>query len=759
MQIEVQGIVQGVGFRPFVYTLARKHGLGGEVFNDSRGVRIEIEGEEQALRDFLEALQAQPPPLAHIDGIRFRNHLPPTGTGIFSIRESSPIDERRALIPPDAATCRDCMEELFSPSDRRYRYPFINCTNCGPRFTIVEGIPYDRHLTTMRGFRMCADCRREYSNPADRRFHAQPNACSACGPHVYGVAGGASPCAALDSDAIAEALSRLGKGQIVAIKGLGGFHLACDACDKNAVATLRRQKHREEKPFALMARDVAMVRRFCRVDPAEEALLHSESRPIVLLRKLADGTLPEEVAANQKYLGFMLPYTPLHHLLLAGSSQPLVMTSGNLSDEPIAFRDEDALERLRVIADYFLMHDREICIRTDDSVLRAFQERPYPIRRSRGYVPHPIRLDFEFERQILACGAELKNTFALARGREVFVSQHIGDLENLETLESFQRGIEHFRMLFDLRPEAVAYDLHPEYLSTKYALALEDVSLKVGVQHHHAHVAACMAENNLVGDVLGVAFDGLGYGADGRLWGSEFLHASLAGFERAAHLEYLPMPGGVQAIRQPWRMACVCLQQAFGEGFMDLDLHFVRRLDSRRWQALSQMIARGVNCPQTSSMGRLFDAVSALLGLGDEVSYEGQAAVRLEMTADEDEMASYEFGFGGDGGAILVSPLVRSIVADLQNNVALSQIASHFHNAVADLIGRVANRMRRERGLDRVVLSGGVFQNVLLLERTCRVLEALGLDVYVHRQVPANDGGIALGQAVVAAVKMREGRI
>jgi hydrogenase maturation protein HypF len=767
VQIEIRGIVQGVGFRPFVYNLAQQHALSGYVLNDTRGVTIEVEGQEPAVNGFLVTLQTHPPPLAHIESVEFRNDLDPLGYSDFSIRPSCSGDETFVLISPDIATCEDCRRELFDATDRRSRYPFINCTNCGPRFTIIRDVPYDREKTTMRVFPMCPACRREYHDPTNRRFHAQPNACPACGPQVHWVAHAENQpdlVAQADNgrnpDAISEALKRIERGEIVAIKGVGGFHLACDALNAEAVATLRKRKYREQKPFALMAGDVASIREFCSVSDEEETLLRSERRPVVLLRKRRDGPIPEAVAPGLKYLGFMLPYTPLHHLLVEGGARPLVMTSGNISDEPIAYRNDEAIERLRSIADGFLLHDREIHTRCDDSVTRLFRGQEYPVRRSRGYVPYPIKLSVEFGKDILACGAELKNTFCLTHKNYAFISHHIGDLENLETLHSFEEGIEQFQRLFYLEPEVAAYDLHPEYLSTKYALALEkNLSLKIGVQHHHAHVASCMADNNLDGEVIGVAMDGLGYGTDGRFWGSEFFIARFHDCERRCHLEYVPMPGGVKAIQEPWRMAAVYLRQAVGEDFLDLDVPFVKRLNTGAWRVLQQMINRRINSPLTCGMGRLFDAVSSLLDLRDTVNYEGEAAIELEMMADESGADSYWFDLGENGSVIQPEPVITSIIHDLTARVPIPVIAAKFHHAVAEVIARVATRIRNQERVKRVVLSGGVFQNMLLLEQTCRRLEAQGLAVYVHHQVPPNDGGIALGQAVVADAQIKAGRI
>jgi hydrogenase maturation protein HypF len=612
----------------------------------------------------------------------------------------------------------------------------------------------------MRDFKLCADCRAEYENPLDRRFHAEPIACWTCGPslkltNAFGLEAEFNE--VVGTDIIGHVRRLLLGGKIVAVKGVGGYHLACDASDVAAVERLRGRKYREEKPFALMASSVEVVRRHCVVSEAEKALLLSARRPVVLLARRSDSNLPAAIAPGVNTLGFMLPYTPLHHLLLEDLDRPLVMTSGNVSDEPICYEDGDARERLHDIADYLLLNDRRIKMRTDDSVARVYEGREMVLRRSRGYAPAPLALDFKFKREILACGAELKNTFCLARDRHAFVSQHVGDLENLETLRSYEEGIEHFKRLFQLRPRVVAHDLHPEYLSTKYAHALGDEFVKVGVQHHHAHVASCMADNRIEGEVIGVAMDGLGFGTDGRLWGGEFFVADFVEAERIAHLDYVPMPGGARAVREPWRMAAVYLHRTFGDDFLKLDLPFVQKLDRRAWATLRGMTRSGTNSPETSSMGRLFDAVAGLMCLRNTVNYEGQAAIELETTADRECEQRYEFGFAD--GAVKAEGVIRRAVEDLLEGVAPAAVSAKFHLGVAALIVSVARRVREERRLNRVVLSGGVFQNMLLLERACRLLRREGFEVYTHGRVPPNDGGISLGQAAIANARLAAGRI
>ena len=750
--VRVEGIVQGVGFRPFVYALATRLGLTGRVGNDLSGVFAEVEGPEAAVRQFLLSLEQDAPPLARIERVSTQALLPDGSPG-FSIAPSDSAGARSTLVSADTTACDDCLRELADPADRRFGYPFINCTNCGPRFTIVRDVPYDRALTTMAGFAMCARCAAEYKDPADRRFHAQPVCCPDCGPvlRLHDAAG-----APLPGEPLAATAGLLRRGKVLAIKGVGGFHLAVDARSESATAALRDRKHREDKPFAIMVADIGAARGLCEVDEAAESLLTSARRPIVLLPRLPGAVVARAVAPGNRQLGLMLPYTPLHHLLIRLIDRPIVLTSGNSSDEPIVYADGDALPRLGGIADAFLTHDRAIHIRTDDSVVRAFRGRASLIRRSRGYVPEPLPLGTPAARPILACGAELKNTFCLAKGDRAFVSQHIGDLENFETLRSFTGGIEHFRRLFDITPEVVAHDLHPEYLSTKYAVELGGVEL-AGVQHHHAHIASCLADNGERGPVIGVAFDGTGYGTDGTIWGGEFLIADLAGFERAGHLTGVPMPGGAAAIRQPWRMAAAYLDAAYAGGPPGgLD---IARRNERRWDNVISMGRRGLNSPVTSSAGRLFDAAAAILGVRDLINYEGQAAVELEQLADPAERGSYEARIGhddvGQGGPLRVAgaDLIRAVTDDLTAGTDAGVIAARFHNGVAVAIEMTCAMLRERYGLSTVALSGGVFQNLLLLHRTVSRLQDNGFTVLVHSRVPCNDGGISFGQAVVAAAR------
>ncbi|MGA9770979.1 MAG: carbamoyltransferase HypF [Blastocatellia bacterium] len=759
-QILVRGIVQGVGFRPYIFSLARQRSLRGQVFNNTRGVVIDVEGEARAIKQLIDEIRLNPPPLSVIESVEHNDNPIPANYSDFSIVESATSGEKFAPVSADVATCEDCLREMFDKKDRRYRYPFINCTNCGPRFTIIEDIPYDRAKTTMRDFAMCGDCRAEYKNPLDRRFHAEPVACAMCGPQLFltdkrgqevNFSGG--------EDAVSCARRLLLEGKIVAIKGLGGFHLAADGLNAEAVGRLRQRKYREDKPFALMTDSVDVAKDYCTVSEMEAELLGSPQRPIVLLARKPDSIIPNAVAPGVTTLGFMLAYTPLHHLLLKDLDRPFVMTSGNISDEPICYEDREAENRLNEIADYFLFHNRRIHMRADDSVTRAHLGREVVLRRSRGYAPAPVRTSFNFKRQILACGAELKNTFCLARDNYAFISHHIGDLENLETLRSFTEGIEHYKRLFDLRPEIVAYDLHPEYLSTKYALSIDDIEYRLGIQHHHAHVASCMADNRVEGEVIGVAMDGLGIGSDGRFWGGEFFVADFLHAERVAHLDYIKMAGGAKAIRQPWRMAAAYLHSAMGDDFLKLDLPFVHNLDRKGWSAIRSMMQSDTNSPETSSMGRLFDAMSALLGLRRAVNYEGQAAIEMEAIADRTCAEAYEFEVTDNGSIIKAEPVIKHAVEDLLDGVSPQMISAKFHLGVADLITSIARRIRDERHLSRVALSGGVFQNMFLLENVCRRLDSECFDVLTHNRVPPNDGGISLGQAAIANACIQTGRI
>jgi len=757
-EISVEGIVQGVGFRPFIHALAQQHGLTGLVRNVAEGVRIEAQGPPQELERFLQEIKEKAPPLAAVEAVAWRL-LAVREEKEFRIEESREGVRRRALVSPDVATCEDCLRELFDPTDRRYRYPFINCTNCGPRFTITRSVPYDRIMTTMEHFEMCSECQKEYDDPSDRRFHAQPNACPICGPQTRLLDSSRHELHSKPGDHIARAAWMLRGRAILAIKGLGGYHLACDPFDAKTVRTLRGRKIRQDKPFALMARDLDQVRELCWVGPEEQRLLASPARPIVLLERREDSRVAEEVAPHQKTLGVMLPYTPLHHLLLQDARIPLVMTSGNRRDEPIAYRDEAAFEQLWDIADFFLVHDRPIHMRCEDSVARIVGQKMYPIRRSRGYAPTPLRVAESFGRHTLASGGELKNTFCVAKERHVFLSHHIGDLKNYETLQSLREGVEHYCWLFDVQPELVAYDQHPKYLSTKYARELEEEGLPaVGVQHHHAHIASCLADNERPSEerVIGVALDGTGYGSDGTIWGGEFLEGNIhGGFVRRAHLEYTLMPGEAAVIRQPWRMALAHLIALFGEEeTVKLPLAAVRRAGEENVRLIARLVKGKLNTPPTSSAGRLFDAVAALVGVPGSLwsTYEGQPAVELELAADGTADRGYPFRLRPEGDVWVVETreIINGVVEDLMAGRSGGKISSKFHRTMAKMVVAGCEEIRQAGGVNAVALSGGTFQNLLLLGQVVGLLEEKGFTVYRHRQVPANDGGLSLGQAILA---------
>ncbi|MCS7187091.1 MAG: carbamoyltransferase HypF [Armatimonadota bacterium] len=778
-QIKVTGIVQGVGFRPFVWRLANRLGLTGFVFNNPQGVVIEAEGEGEALEAFVRFLKTDAPPLAVVESVSWQE-IPTNSDAEFKIVESHRDAERIVLISPDVATCDDCLRELFDPNDRRYLYPFLNCTNCGPRFTIIVDVPYDRERTTMAVFPMCPDCEREYHDPNDRRFHAQPTACPRCGPKVRLIArnsNGEWEEICQDNEAIKETARRLLEGQIVAIKGLGGYHLACDAANENAVKRLRQSKHREFKPFALMTPDLKTAHQLAFISPEEEALLTSWRRPIVLMRRRPDANVAESVAPKHRDLGIMLPYTPLHHLLMSEVKRTLVMTSGNLSDEPIAYKDDDAFQRLGKMVDAFLVHNREIHIRCDDSVTRVVKGQELLIRRSRGYAPQPVLLPFETPVPLLAVGAMLKNTFALCRNRYAFISHHIGDLDNYAAFKAFVEGVEHFKRLFAIEPQAVVYDLHPDYPSTRYALDYADERdlPSIGVQHHHAHVAAVMAEYGLKGPVIGVAYDGTGYGTDGTIWGGEILLATYESFERAAHLEYVPMPGGEKAVRESWRMAASWLMRSFGNEGKELSFGIAERVGLDRWNQVWKLLHSDLPQPQTSSIGRLFDAVASLLGICDIGAYEGHPAIWLEMVAAQwtrkiggwwsgtgdwsEDFWQPPFAFELTDAAPIVmkaTPVISGIVEALKRNLPVEQIAAQFHASVADATLRACIKIRERTGVNKVVLSGGVMQNVLLLGWLIELLNREGFKVFVPTKLPPNDGGICFGQGAIAARLLRD---
>ncbi|HZE05693.1 MAG TPA: carbamoyltransferase HypF [Solirubrobacteraceae bacterium] len=755
VRVRVTGTVQGVGFRPYVYRLARELGLAGFVLNDAHGVLVEAEGAGRAVAAFLGRLPAEAPPLAVVEAIE-TGELEPAGVAGFVIRDSPPGGIPDAPVTADTATCPDCLRELRDPRDRRFRYPFINCTNCGPRFTIVRGVPYDRPRTTMAAFEMCEHCRREYEDPADRRFHAQPNACPVCGPAVTLVDAEGTPVPwGPARDAVAAAAAALRRGRIVAVKGIGGFHLACRADDEEAVGALRARKHREDKPFALMAASEVQAQALVALGAAERELLSAPERPIVLAPRRPRAPVAASVAPGAPELGVMLPYSPLHHLLLGDAGGPLVMTSGNVSDEPIVYVDGDA-GRLAGIADLMLVHNRPIETRTDDSVLRVTSggggRRRLFLRRSRGYVPAALALPGD-GRPLLACGGELKNTFCVAKGGRAWVSHHVGDLSNYETLRSFTEGVEHFKALFSVRPEVVAHDLHPQYLATQYALELEDVRL-VGVQHHHAHLAACLAEHGETDPArpaVGAIFDGTGYGTDGTVWGGELLLGGVRGCRRVGHLLGVRLPGGERAIREPWRMACAWLAAA---GIADPPLALRNRVPGPAWRAVARLAETGLASPETTSVGRLFDAVAALCGIRTEVTYEGQAAVELEAACDPAEHGAYPVAVSAGAEGLVIDPreTLRGICADLAAGIAPGVVSARFHRAMAAATVEACCAAAAEHGAELAVLAGGVFANRRLLEAADAGLRDRGLPVLVAERLPVGDGGLAYGQAAVAAV-------
>jgi hydrogenase maturation protein HypF len=763
LKIHVRGTVQGVGFRPFVYKLAHTLGIAGHVFNSTAGVTIEIEGPDPVLDDFLKALKDKAPQLADVQEVSVVAIASSSDIGFF-ILDSREEEEAIVFVPADAGTCDACWEDFSDPKNRRFGYPFTNCTHCGPRYTIIRDIPYDRPSTTMAEFTMCSDCAFEYGDPNDRRFHAQPNACSACGPSLALVrAGDEVPKFARDRSALPilhQARTLLREGKIIAVRGLGGFLLACDATNESAVAELRRRKGRPDKPFALMVRDVGAAHALCDVSLDDEAAMRHLRRPVVILPKRLRTVLAAGVAPGNETLGVMLPYTPLHYLLFSDSAESdsdfpaLIMTSGNLSEEPIVISNAEAMLGLGGVADWFLLHNREIATRVDDSVVRTFEGRERVLRRSRGFAPQTIPL-VSIRESVLAFGAELKNTFCLTKDSNAILSQHIGDLQNYETMQFFEETLAKMKRLFRVIPEAVAYDLHPHYMSTRMALAC-GIERKIGVQHHHAHIASCMAENHLSGDVIGVAFDGTGYGLDGKIWGGEFLTANLVDFTRQAHFRYVALPGGDAAVRQPWRMALSYLRDAFGSQIPELAC--LQSVPAKRLEIVSTMIESGLQTVETSSCGRLFDAVAAMIGLCLEVSFEGQAAMALESIAFPGVTARYRFLIGeGEPMTVDFRPVIRSIVDDLSCGIAAGEISARFHNTLSAVIVETCCRIRDNTGLDRACLSGGTFQNMALLHPTVVELRGKGFQVFLQSLVPANDGGISLGQAAIACDRIQAG--
>jgi hydrogenase maturation protein HypF len=760
--LQVRGVVQGVGFRPFVYRVAQEEGLAGHIGNDTDGVTIEVEGAAERVEAFLVRLTSEAPPLSRIDSVTTKE-LQPLGEAGFRIVASEVHGQVSTGIPADAATCPDCLRELLDPADRRYRYPFLNCTNCGPRFTITRRIPYDRPQTSMARFRMCPSCQAEYDDPANRRFHAQPNACWTCGPRLW--LANADGAEVPSSDAVKACIDRLMDGAIMAIKGIGGFHLSVDATNEAAVLRLRVRKHRYGKPLAVMVRDLAAAQELCELDAEEEKQLMTPARPIVLARGRAGNGIAQSVAPGIPWLGIYLPYAPLQHLLFADERvRALVMTSANLSEEPIAIDNDEARARLGQIADAFLMHDREILQRCDDSVMAVVDGVPQIIRRARGYVPLGLPMPFEAA-PLLAVGGHLKNVFALARGRFIYQSQHLGDLENVTGLDFFRESLTHLMHTFEIEPEVVVHDLHPGYLSTSWAKewAAERGLPLIAVQHHHAHIAACMAEHVLDGPVIGLSLDGTGYGTDGRIWGGEVLISRLEGFERFAHLAYVPMPGGESAIREPWRMAFGHLHGA-GVDVESTDVRDLLGVNEKDPRILKRMIERGLNVPLTSSLGRLFDAVAAVVLSRREVDYEAQAAIELEGAAvDESDRVDGAYSFDWqpgswerrEAGILNAAPIWSAILSDLKSGTSRARIAARFHAGVADSFVRAALAAREATGIMQIAMSGGCMHNRRLSRLLRNRLEQQGFRVFRQTQVSPGDGGLSYGQAVVAAASKK----
>lgn len=764
--IKVSGIVQGVGFRPFVYNLALSLNLKGWVNNNSEGVYIDLEGDKEALVSFLDKLENNPPPLSRIENIHIEAK-PLSHFKEFLIHESERQSDKITLISPDIAICKDCEEDISDPHNRRYGYPFTNCTNCGPRFSIIKSIPYDRDKTTMKKFPMCKQCHDEYTNPLNRRFHAQPNACDDCGPSIFitDSLGGRLEITSkkpetYNLEVIRWTAAKLKEGKIFAIKGLTGFHLCCDAVNEQAVNLLRQRKKRPFKPFAVMAKDLDTVKKICHTGAQEENLLSGIRKPIVLLKQNCNYNLPYSIAPNQKTLGVMLPYTPLHKLLFNEGVDILVMTSANYFGLPLEYDNEMALEHLSSIVDYFLMHDRDIYTPVDDSVTKVVLNKEAIIRRARGYAPDPVK--YPKVHEILACGPNMKNTFAISKEGFVFLSQHIGDLENLETIQHYERNIDHFKNIFSFTPKYVAHDLHPGYSSTEYAHTY--AVQRIPIQHHHAHIASCMVENNLKHKVIGISFDGTGYGTDGKIWGSEFLICDLLDFKRVAHLDYIKIPGGEKAIKEPWRMATAYLHKmsTLQEFYDQFDYkEILSKLYGDKALALLPVISSGLNSPETSSMGRLFDAASSLIGINDTVTYEGQASIELEAAIEAGISDSYSFKIVKKDEEFIIEPykILYGIIQDRLSGIRPGVISSKFHNSIINLAIEMCCLLRECYSLSEVALAGGVFQNSYLLENLDKGLQKLGFKVYNHNAIPSNDGGIALGQIAIANEKINKGLI
>ncbi len=750
-RLTIRGIVQGVGFRPFIFNLANRFSLKGDVSNTSFGVLINLEGRAGDIESFYDLMPSKCPPLALITDISIQD-IPFKKFNDFSISASSTDNDKTGMVLPDISVCDKCVSEMLDPLDRRFQYPFINCTECGPRYSIIQDIPYDRHKTSMKQFKMCKTCLAEYTDYKNRRFHAQPNACEKCGPEFFlydryeNLINIKNP--------VKETATLLKSGYIIAIKGIGGFHLAVYAENEQAVKLLRQRKIRPEKPFAVMSFSIEDIKKYALIDKKEEKSLHSLQRPVVLLKKRSPSFLPEVIAPGNNSIGVMLPYAPLHYLLLQENFSALVMTSGNINSEPVVAKNKAAFKELHGIADYFLVNNREILHRSDDSVIRYISGVPAFIRRSRGYVPAPVLLKKNIP-EILACGGDLKSVICLTKNNMAFLSRHIGNIENPETFRLYTETIKHMQDLFNIKPEIIAHDLHPDYLSSKFAkkYASENPDiLRVPVQHHHAHIAACMAENMIDGPVIGIALDGTGYGTDGCIWGGEVLIVEADHFQRAAHLAYIPMPGAAAAVREPWRMGIGYLYHTFGNDFLDLDIPFLQKIDKKRIKTLVQMISAKINSPLTSSMGRLFDAVAAITGIRNNITYTGQAAMELESLSGNRSKKLYKYVWDNNEPiSIDVRPVIRGIVLDLEKWIDPSIIGCKFHNTLIKMLADICSTIKKRTGLNRVALSGGVFLNEILSAGLTNTLRNNGFKVFTHCLTPTNDGGLALGQAVVSA--------
>ncbi len=768
LKINIRGIVQGVGFRPFVFNLAQKNNLKGFVLNNRLGVEIEAEGDEKSLTTFLDLIKNSPPPLSSISDVQVVEMALKGGADFKIIQTDLSSSDETTSISPDYNVCPDCLSELFDPKDRRFEYPFINCTNCGPRYTIIEGTPYDRPLTSMKSFEMCGKCSTEYNAPQDRRFHAQPNACPECGPSLSLLDKNGNKFAS--KDPISEAIKHLKEGKIVAVKGIGGYHLVCDAANEDAVRAIRERKYRKNKPFALMSPDMQAIKGYASPTKKEEGLLLGRERPIVLIDKLPTSNIAPSVAPHNKYFGAMLPYTPIHYLLFAGGNggykepfhfKALVMTSGNMSNEPIVFKDDEALERLGGIADYFLTHNREIVWRCDDSVIQVItppgeDEIVSIIRRSRGFVPSPIFIK-DSSPPLLACGGDLKNTFALSEGNRVFLGPHIGDLEHSSAYYSFQKSIEHYKKIFRIEPEYIAVDMHPGYFSSRYGREYGKRFNKpvIEVQHHHAHIVSVMAEHRLEGEVIGLAMDGTGYGDDNTIWGGEVMSVSSSSFKRLGHIKPIPLPGGDMAAKEPGRIAAALLYRLYGEGLYEAHPNFGRRIGETKIAQIITMLKGGINTPLSSGLGRYFDAAASILGIEDYNTFEGEAPIKLEMVANQSEKKIFGYRVGDDG-EINLDQMMKELIEWGAMKSDIASASAIFHNTIQAALVDSCRNVRREYGFNRVCLSGGVFQNRFLLKKVVYSLTSCGFNVFTPLKTPFNDGGIALGEVVVALNRIKE---